>query len=62
MDEKRGGQPAPENYLFARQKSWRSEGERNMEFQSCPQVSLEPVALTVVTEPRGGLPVPDCGY
>lgn len=67
MDEKRGGdsQPLRTTYLQD-EKSWRSEGERNMEFQSCPQVSLEPVPLTVVTElppePRGGSPVPDSGY
>lgn len=32
------------------EKCQRSDGERNMAFQSHPQVSLEPMSLTVVTE------------
>ncbi|XP_004414387.1 PREDICTED: uncharacterized protein LOC101362701 [Odobenus rosmarus divergens] len=61
VDEKREGQPAPENHLFARGKELEKRGERNMEFQNRPQVRLELVPLTVVTElppePRGSLPL-----
>lgn len=60
MRRERDSQPLRTTYL-QEEKSWRSEGERNMEFQSRPQVSLELVPLTVVTElppePRGSLPL-----
>lgn len=40
----------PRTAYLQEEKCQRSDGERNMAFQSHPQVSLEPMPLIVVTE------------